>query len=278
MYAGFIKINTQGRFSDPSGIVDQCFSLLQWDCAPYGSRYSLNRFLYLFLLLSFVRPVFADEIPADPNSQVSQQVLARYFAAVNEQIPKTRGIEMDMNFTARLPKLKKEGVMIARRIVSSLGKISFVVRSFAGDSAVKNYVITKYLAGEADTAETSLDATINPKNYKFKYKRVQAFNARQVHVFELNPRKKRLGLFKGELWIDDETALPVREHGSLVKSPSVFLKKVHFVRTYVVYNGAALPMHVESTVETRIAGKAELDIHYSNFAPESPDSHLQPVP
>ena len=89
--------------------------------------------------------------------------------------------------------------------------------------------------------------------------------------FELSPRKNRLGLFKGELWIDDETAFPVREHGSLVKSPSVFLKKVHFVRTYEVYNGTPVPARVESTVETRIAGKAELDIRYFNFAPETPE-------
>lgn len=227
----------------------------------------MNRFL-LLLLASCAHPVLGDAAPADNTNQISQQVLARYFAAANAQLPKTRGLEMDMNFSARLPKLKKEGVMLARRIVSSLGKISFVVRSFTGDNTVKNYVITKYMAGEVDTAEKSLDAGINPKNYKFKYKRTEAFNGRQTHIFELNPRKKRLGLFKGELWIDDETALPVRESGSLVKSPSVFLKRVNFTRTYAMVNGTSLPEHIESTVETRIAGKAELDIRYSNFAPE----------
>jgi len=230
----------------------------------------LKRSFFLSLLL-LASPVFADELPADPSNQLSQEVLARYFAAVNDLAPKSRGVEMDMNFSARLPRLKKEGVMIARRIVSSLGKISFAVKSFTGDNTVKNYVITKYMAGEVETADKSLDAGITPKNYKFKYKRTEPFNGRPTHVFELSPRKKRLGLFKGELWIDNETGFPVREHGSLVKSPSVFLKKVHFVRTYEVYNGAPIPARVESTVETRIAGKAELDIHYFNFGPETPE-------
>jgi len=229
----------------------------------------LNRRFFL-LLAAAAAPLIADAVPPDNTNQISQQVLARYFAAVNAQSPRTRGVDMDMHFSARLPKLKKEGVLLAKRIVSSLGKISFAVKSFTGDNTVKNYVITKYMAGEVDLADHSIDSGINPKNYKFKYKRTEQFNGRQVHIFELNPRKKRLGLFKGELWIDDETALPVRETGSLVKSPSIFLKKVIFTRTYAVVNGAALPEHVESTVETRIAGKAEIDIRYSNFAVETP--------
>ena len=235
----------------------------------------MNRLLIMLLATSAV-PLSADAVPSDSTNQISQQVLARYFAAVSTQAPKSRGVDMDMHFSARLPRMKKEGVMLAKRIVSSLGKISFVVKSFTGDNTVKTYVITKYMAGEVDLAENSLDAGINPKNYKFKYKRTEPFNGRIVHVYELNPRKKRLGLFKGELWIDDETALPVRETGSLVKSPSVFLKKVFFTRTYAIVNGAALPEHVESTVETRIAGKAEIDIRYSNFCGESPVPPVTP--
>ena len=229
-------------------------------------------------LLAFAIPVFGEAVPADDTKQLSQQVLARYFAAINEQSPKTRGVEMDMDFSARLPRLKKEGAMLARRIVSSLGKISYVVKTFTGDSTVKNYVILKYMSGEVDLAdkERTIDASITPKNYKFKYKRSEAFNGRQTHIFELSPRKKQLGLFKGELWIDDENALPVREIGRLVKSPSIFLKKVYFTRTYAMFNGTALPARVESTVETRIAGKAELDIRYTNFAPEVPPTPPTP--
>jgi hypothetical protein len=229
----------------------------------------LNRSVFLRLAIAAI-PLIVEAAPPDSPQRISQQILGRYFAAVTAQSTKTRGLEMEMHFSARLPRLKKEGVMLAQRIVSSLGNITFVVKSFTGDNTVKNYVITKYMAGEVDLAEHPLDTGINPKNYKFKYKRMETFNGRPVHVFELNPRKKRLGLFKGELWVDDESALPVRETGSLVKSPSVFLKKVNFVRTYAVINGAALPEHVESVVETRIAGKAEIDIHYSNFGSEPP--------
>jgi hypothetical protein len=218
----------------------------------------------LFLFSLFLSPAFADSTPT-AGVDVGQQVLARYFAAVNAQSPKTRGLEMDMDFSARLPRMKKEGAMLARRIVSSLGKISFIVKTFTGDNTIKKDVIARYLSAEQEAAGAISDVAINPKNYKFKYKWQDEFNGARIHVYELNPRKKQVGLFKGELWIDEGTALPVRETGQFVKNPSVFLKKVLFTRTYAMHYGVALPAHIESTVETRIAGKAELDIRYSNF-------------
>ena len=111
----------------------------------------MNRFSFLLLATAAV-PLIADAVPPDSTTQISQQILARYFAAVNTQSPKTRGVDMDMHFSARLPRMKKEGVMLAKRIVSSLGKISFVVKSFTGDNTIKTYVITKYMAGEVDLA------------------------------------------------------------------------------------------------------------------------------
>jgi hypothetical protein len=92
---------------------------------------------------------------------------------------------------------------------------------------------------------------------------------RTVHVFQLTPRKKRVGLFKGELWLDAETYLPVRESGRLVKLPSIFLRRVEFVREYEIHEGLAYPHSVESVVDTRLVGKAELRVRYQNFSPES---------
>jgi hypothetical protein len=75
-----------------------------------------------------------------------------------------------------------------------------------------------------------------------------------------------VGLFKGELWIDPETNLPLREAGEFVKNPSIFLKKVQFVREYEIVEGRAIPKHVESKLNTRVWGTAEVSINYKNFA------------
>jgi len=83
---------------------------------------------------------------------------------------------------------------------------------------------------------------------------------------QVAPRRKAVGLFKGELWVDSQTGMPVKETGQFVKSPSVFLKKIAFVRDYELAEGIAIPKHIESTVDTRLVGRAELDISFSHFA------------
>jgi hypothetical protein len=85
----------------------------------------------------------------------------------------------------------------------------------------------------------------------------------------VTPRQKRQGLFKGDLWIDAATYLRVQESGYLVKSPSIFLKKVAFVRKYGIRDGISVPLQVQSVVDTRLVGKAELTIDFSNFSLDS---------
>ncbi len=185
---------------------------------------------------------------------------------------------MEMDFDARLLKLKKVGHLTGVRYVAKNGHVEFAVKSITGDDTVKKHVIARYLAGEQENSIKQLETGINDKNYKFKFKRVVEPEGKRVHVYEISPRKKRVGLYKGELWIDEETALPVRESGQFSKSPSpIFLKKVSFTRTYLFLDGVALPTRIESIIETRIAGKAELVINYTNFQPggEAPPAEAQ---
>jgi len=221
----------------------------------------------LFLFFLFAGP-----------SLFAQDLLQRYFEAIARQTDRTRDLHMEMDFDARLLKLKKVGHLTGMRYVAKNGHVEFVVKSITGDDSVKKHVIARYLAGEQENSTKRLDTGINDKNYKFKFKRVLEPEGRRVQVYEISPRKKRVGLFKGELWIDEESALPVRESGQFSKSPSpIFLKKVSFIRTYLFVDGVALPTRIESIIETRIAGKAELVINYTNFRPggDAPAAEVQ---
>ena len=137
---------------------------------------------------------------------------------------------------------------------------------FEGDNTIKNGVIARYVAGETQGQWNDGAFAITPANYKFKYKGLSSADGRQIHVFQLTPRKKRVGLFKGELWLDAETCLPLRESGRLVKNPSIFLRRIEFVREYEIRDGLAIPRQVESTVETRLVGKAELTVRFHNIS------------
>jgi hypothetical protein len=85
-------------------------------------------------------------------------------------------------------------------------------------------------------------------------------------MFSIVPKKKRVGLFKGDLWLDAKTGMPVRESGVFVKTPSVFLKKVEFTQEYEIHDGIAIPKHLASTADVRLVGRAELNMDFTNFS------------
>jgi hypothetical protein len=150
-------------------------------------------------------------------------------------------------------------------MISRLGKITYKALGFSGDNTVKQEVITRYLAAESEGRENGTIA-ITPVNYKFRYSGRIVQNGQTTVILQVTPRKKAVGLFKGELWVDAETGMPLREEGVFVKSPSVFLKKIAFVRDYELRDGVSIPKHIASRVDTRIVGRAELQIDFSNFA------------
>ena len=220
-----------------------------------------------FLAVASTR-AFAYSDNDHPQGLDSDEILNRYFAAKARQIG-LRGASMDVDIDASVPKLKKQGRLRALRKISELGKVTYKVLGFQGDNTVKNEVIARYLEAEQQGGEDRQKYEINKANYKFKYKGDHTLTTgKRIYIFFLTPRHKEVGLFKGELWLDAQSYLPVMEKGRLVKNPSIFFKRVEFVRDYKIEDGTAVPQHMDSTITTRIVGKVNLSIDYSNFAPD----------
>lgn len=198
-----------------------------------------------------------------------EQMVSRYLEATQAQQSALRGGTEEIDIDAAVPKFKKQGKLHALRNISKLGKITYHALGFSGDNVVKTEVIANYLKAEVETAKGTSDVSINPRNYKFKYKGAEDWNGRLVYVLQLKPREKKVGLFKGELWLDAATYMPVRESGSFVKSPSFMLKKMQFVREYELQNGVSVPQRTESRVETRFFGQVQLNINYLTFSKDT---------
>ena len=148
--------------------------------------------------------------------------------------------------------------------MSNVGRITYRVLGFQGDNTVKKDVIARYLQADQQ-GQNDANLTLSPTNYKFKFKGVKRTdNGQDAYVFQLTPRKKRVGLFKGELWLDASSCLPLYEKGRLVKNPSIFFKKVDFERAFLIQNGVSVPARMNSTIHTRIVGKVELYVNYSS--------------
>jgi hypothetical protein len=207
---------------------------------------------------------------ADADADSGSEIVSKYLESTHTQQETLKGMQMEVQIQADLPKLHKTGRMNALRMISSLGKISYKMLGFTGDDTIKKDVIAQYLKAEVQGQQDTTQFAITPANYKFKYKGISDEKGQEVHIFELKPRQNRVGLFKGELWLDTKTYMPVRESGRFVKNPSVFLKKVEFTRDYTLENGVAVPKHIQSNVQTRIVGPAAISIDYLNLQKVEP--------
>jgi hypothetical protein len=217
------------------------------------------------VLLLFI--AIAVSITAEPAAMSPDAIVDNYLNASRDQEQTLKGASMEVEFAASFPNLKKQGRLHALRRISPLGLIKYEKLRFEGDSTVNKQIITRYLSAEAEAQMDQPSATaVTPQNYKFKYKGQSLLDGRPVHVFLVSPKQKRQGLFNGEIRIDADTYLRVQESGYLVKSPSIFLKKVAFVRSYEIRDGISVPRQVQSVVDTRLVGKAELTIDFTNFS------------
>ncbi len=223
------------------------------------------RFLAGFVLLA-AAAVLKAEPPSAPKA--ADEILKRYLSALEAQRPLLRNVTMQVDIEAQIPSLNKSGRLTALRRISKVGQVTYQVVSFMGDNMIKKDVIARYISAEvkSSTNGEAESLAITADNYKFRYRGMYGEGDWRLHLFEVKPRKKRPGLFEGWVWIDDKTALPVRESGSFVKSPSVFLRRIEFLRDYRIQDGVALPVRIESEILTRLVGTAKISIAFTGIS------------
>jgi len=206
-------------------------------------------------------------LPA-PRPQMSPEIaLLQYQVHAQRQAAELGATEDTTTITANLPDAAKQGRYRLKRIYAAPKTLAFKVIDFAGDGFVKSNVMNRLLQSEADQVKKDKPAltAITPANYKFSYKATQTLNGRLVHVYQVKPREKRAGLFKGKIYIDAYSGGMLRAEGRLVKSPSVFIKKVEFTQDYAQVGDFVLISHIHSVTDTRIIGRAIVDIDHDDY-------------
>jgi hypothetical protein len=150
--------------------------------------------------------------------------------------------------------------MVGLKVVSRTGQTVYRGLRFTGDKLVKTAVIARFLANDAKPPERGADTDVTRQNYSFVFDRTSTYNKLCAYVFRLKPTRKRIGLFKGELWLDATTAAPLRLWGDFVKSPSIFVRSFRFVQDYQRIGHCSQPLRLLLTVETRLVGKVEMAV------------------
>jgi len=172
---------------------------------------------------------------------------------------------------ADLPDAAKHGRFELRRTYAAPRTLAYKAVHFVGDGFVKNNVITRLLQSEVEHVQKGDAAltAINDRNYKFSFKKADLIGNDIVYVYEVKPAQRRVGLFKGTVVLDARTGHLRRVEGQLVKSPSWWVKKIEFAQDYRDVGAFSLPTRLHSVSNTRIVGRAIVDIVHSDYEAHS---------
>lgn len=205
------------------------------------------------------------------------EAFGRYLAGQSNQPPACSDSVFAVQIDASLPALKKYGSMSGFKWIIQPGHVVYRGLRFTGDAFVKSQVIARFISRETNPQGRPGDTAVTPVNYIFAFDRVSDYNGRIAYVFVLKPRRKRDGLFRGELWLDAETATRLRLWGDLVKSPSIFVRSLRFVQDYQTVHGCTEPLRLLLSVRTRIAGAVEMTVwlHPASEVPEFTGANQQ---
>ena len=172
---------------------------------------------------------------------------------------------------AELPDTAQKGEYQLIRSFTAPHSLSFATVKFTGDGFVKTNVIIRLLQQEVEHVEKGDPAAtaISERNYKFSYKGIDTLDGNLCHVFQVKPRRKVPGLFKGRIYIDTHTASLRRAEGTLAKSPSFFVKKIDFVQDFTDIAGFTVPASLRSTAKARIIGRTVVNILHKGYKLEA---------
>lgn len=211
------------------------------------------------------------ETPAVPARMPQEMAIQSYLTRARQQMTELESYSDLTVIEAEIPSSKQRGRYELRRTFSAPKSLAFSAVQFVGDNFVKSNVIVRLLQSEVEHVQKQKGAetAIVDDNYKFKFKEAQQIDGRAVYAYEVKPRKKRVGLFKGRIYLDAASGSIRRAEGAMVKSPSFFIKKIEFVQDYADFNGFSLPVRIHSVSQTRVLGTAIVDVQHSDYQPRS---------
>lgn len=222
--------------------------------------------------LSFTAPAVSPPVLARPAAlppMVPELALQVFEGRSILQTEQLASYSATMLISAQLPDSSQYGEYELQKHYAAPGTLVFQALRFAGDNFIKTNVIVRLLRSEVEHTQRDDPAltAITPANYIFSYKGTSQLEGRSVHVYQLKPRRKRSGLFKGRIHLDACTGSLMRAEGRLVKSPSFFVKKIDFVQDFADINSFTFPVHIHSEAQTRLVGRVVVDIYQHDYQP-----------
>ena len=210
------------------------------------------------VLVVFIIPhLAASDFLQRPQSRPASVAFARYIASLEQHDPLTEAGPVAVLIEASLPRFYKDAQLLAIKRMGENERSEYLIAGLVGDGAALDEVTTRYFALQEEIEKPpSSSIRISPENYKFRLRGEVKTGIGSAYVYDITPRKRRRGLFKGQIWIEAGTGLEVLTSGHLEGAPSIG-SSVDFVReTKLDGAGYTRVTHLSFTVP--LLGRSEL--------------------
>jgi outer membrane lipoprotein-sorting protein len=170
-------------------------------------------------------------------------------------------------YTVENPRFSQHAEMTVREKYAYPDKREFQITAETGSTLIRRRVIDKLMEAETDSmkSENRSQTYISRENYSFELKGTDSLDGRTCYLLDVTPKARKKYLMRGRIWVDTQEFAIVRMEGSPAQNPSIWTKKVHFVRQYEKQGDFWLPALIQSNSDVLIAGKSSLTITYSGY-------------
>jgi len=143
----------------------------------------------------------------------------------------------------------------------------FKIISEKGSGLIRTRVFKPLMDVEVETASerNRLDSSITPNNYTLALLGEEEVAGSHCFVVQATPKRADTYLFMGKIWIHSVDFAVVQIEGQPAKNPSLWIKRVDFVRRYQKIGEFWLPLKNESITRVRLFGKNTLTTEYDNY-------------
>ena len=222
-----------------------------------SSKPSIQSSWTMAAVLFLVQQLSAADLAIRQQPSPESVAFGRYLASVERGDPFDQSGLFAVAIAASAPDLYKDLALLAIRQAGETGRSEFMLLGAEGDGAVAQEVIARYFAIEEQFSALPRTAnTITPEHYKFQLRGQLKTGDGAAYVYDITPRKRRAGMFTGQIWIDAATGAQLLVSGRLLDFPSAG-NTVSFVREMKLdASGAIRITHISFSVP--LLGRSEV--------------------
>jgi negative regulator of sigma E activity len=218
--------------------------------------------------------VFVMVMAAHDSSQQlpsANDIVAKMIERDNQRQIAFRGYTAARRYTLENQRHHKRAEMLVKVKCLDNGSKQFETVSAAGWSAARNHVFPKLLESESEASLPDIRerSRLTPENYSFETIGRDYVDNRSAYVIAIAPKKSNKYLVEGRIWVDVDEYAILRIEGRPAKSPSFWIKSVHFVHTYQKNGFFWFPVSDRSVTDARILGATEVTIEYFDYSPNA---------